>query len=83
MASRMKVLLTGASGLLGRQVLKLFKDSAKHEVTGTAFKRTGKNSELVSVDLTDKTQLQQLINKLKVSQQTSANRLVFESYVVS
>lgn len=67
MAQRMKVLLTGASGLLGRQVYKLFKESASHDVTGSAFKRTQKNAELVSVDLTDKSQLEQLMDKIKVS----------------
>jgi nucleoside-diphosphate-sugar epimerase len=44
----MRVLVTGASGLLGRAVLKSLKDGG-HEVTGTAYTRV-KNG-LVKLDL--------------------------------
>ena len=44
----MKVLVTGGSGLLGRAVLKAFKEGG-HEVTGTAFSRV-KNG-LLKLDL--------------------------------
>ncbi|GAA5897608.1 hypothetical protein JCM6882_003531, partial [Rhodosporidiobolus microsporus] len=46
----MKVLVTGASGLLGRAVLAAFK-AGGHEVRGTAFSRAG--GDLVKLDLQD------------------------------
>ncbi|KAL8286797.1 hypothetical protein RQP46_004325 [Phenoliferia psychrophenolica] len=58
----MRVLITGASGLLGRAVLREFKQ-AGHDVTGTAFTRTGEG--LVQVDLQDKDALEKLVNEVK------------------
>ncbi|GAA6027212.1 hypothetical protein JCM8097_002489 [Rhodosporidiobolus ruineniae] len=46
----MRVLVTGASGLLGRAVLAAFK-KAGHDVKGTAFSRAG--GDLVKLDLQD------------------------------
>ncbi|CEG80527.1 hypothetical protein RMATCC62417_14849 [Rhizopus microsporus] len=54
----MKVVITGASGLLGRQVVKAFKD---WEVVGTAFSRAKDN--LVKLDLTDKDAVETFFNK--------------------
>ena len=46
----MKILLTGASGLLGRAVYREFKDNRSgFDITGTAFSRTGEG--LLKIDL--------------------------------
>ncbi|GAA5851234.1 hypothetical protein JCM8547_004176 [Rhodosporidiobolus lusitaniae] len=57
-----KVVVTGASGLLGRAVLAAFKQ-AGHEVTGTAFSRSG--DELVKLDLQDEEAVRKLFGELK------------------
>ncbi|GAA6012015.1 hypothetical protein JCM10207_003461 [Rhodosporidiobolus poonsookiae] len=54
----MKVLVTGASGLLGRAVLAKFKQ-AGHDVKGTAYSRAG--SDLVKLDLQDGAAVKQYI----------------------
>ncbi|MGL4854604.1 MAG: sugar nucleotide-binding protein, partial [Lentisphaeria bacterium] len=45
----MKIVITGASGLLGREIYKILKQ--KFNAIGTAFSRT--NQDLVKLDLTD------------------------------
>lgn len=52
------VLITGASGLLGREVMRVF-EFAGWEVTGTAHKRTG--GLLRQIDLTDEKAVAELI----------------------
>jgi len=46
-----KILVTGASGLLGRPILKSLQEVSSWKVTGTAFTRAGE--DLVKVDLSD------------------------------
>lgn len=46
----MKTIITGASGLLGREIYRIFKN-AGHKPTGTAFSRS--TNELQKLDLTD------------------------------
>ncbi|KAI5474950.1 dTDP-4-dehydrorhamnose reductase [Pseudohyphozyma bogoriensis] len=58
----MKVLVTGASGLLGRAVFKAFKEGG-HDVVGTAFTRSGDG--LVQIDLQDEAALEKLIAEVK------------------
>ncbi|KAK4700520.1 hypothetical protein P7C70_g5723, partial [Phenoliferia sp. Uapishka_3] len=58
----MRVIVTGASGLLGRAVFQAFK-AGGHDVTGTAFTRSGEG--LVKVDLQDKAALERLIKEKK------------------
>ncbi|MBD3418738.1 MAG: sugar nucleotide-binding protein [Chitinivibrionales bacterium] len=52
----MHILLTGASGLLGRAILKELKNAAEFSVVGTAFSRA--KGDLYKVDLTDPPALQ-------------------------
>ncbi|KAG1437671.1 hypothetical protein G6F56_012994 [Rhizopus delemar] len=56
----MKVIVTGASGLLGRQVVKAF-EAANYEVVGTAFSRA--TDKLVKLDLTDADAVKSFIQK--------------------
>ncbi|XP_071951791.1 methionine adenosyltransferase 2 subunit beta-like [Antedon mediterranea] len=58
-----KVLITGASGLLGRAILKEFSNNASWEVLGLAFSRSGNN--LKKVDLTDETAIKDTLNTFK------------------
>ncbi|KAI8923583.1 dTDP-4-dehydrorhamnose reductase [Entophlyctis helioformis] len=51
MASTTKVVVTGASGLLGRAVLAAFASNPAYQVVGTAFSRA--EPPLVKLDLTD------------------------------
>ena len=60
----MKILLTGASGLLGRTLInELESQDGGFEVTGTAFSRAGGN--LVRLDLTEEQGVKALINDLR------------------
>ncbi|XP_037782734.1 methionine adenosyltransferase 2 subunit beta-like [Penaeus monodon] len=58
----MRVLVTGGSGLLGRAVMKVFKEK-NWNVLGTAFSRVGQG--LVKCDLTDSSSVKALIDKEK------------------
>ena len=61
------ILITGASGLLGRKVLSHFENEFKNEwkCLGLCFSRN-KNPELKSCDLTDSNQINSLIDEFKV-----------------
>jgi len=58
----MKVLLTGASGLLGRDVFKIFKTKGI-DITGLCFSRPMEG--LVQVDITDDTAMENIMNDVK------------------
>lgn len=60
----MKILVTGASGLLGRAVYRSLSESdADFEVTGTAFSRS--RDKLIKLDLTDGNSVMEAISALK------------------
>ena len=61
----MRVLVTGASGLLGRRVFNKLKESKKFELTGTCYSRTG-NDDLVKMDSTDEGAVRQWFIENKV-----------------
>lgn len=58
-----KVLITGASGLLGRDCLKAFSADSKWETLGLAFTRVGGN--LQKCDLTDSDQVSKCVREFK------------------
>ena len=60
----MKVLVTGATGLLGRIVYNKLKGSQQFEIVGTCFSRTT-NKDLVKIDITDERILQQWFQQNK------------------
>jgi S-adenosylmethionine synthetase len=60
-----KVLITGASGLLGRAVLQEFANDGAWDVLGLAFSRAG--STLRKVDITDSTAVHQVVQDFKVN----------------
>ncbi|XP_067663091.1 methionine adenosyltransferase 2 subunit beta-like [Haliotis asinina] len=60
-----RVLITGASGLLGRAVFKEFSADASWEVLGLAFSRS--SDKLKKVDLTDPSSVQQVVQDFKPS----------------
>ena len=62
MATKGKVLLTGASGLLGRQIYECLKKS-NWEVMGLAYSRGG--GELVKADLLDSERMRQIMTDFK------------------
>ncbi|WP_346839113.1 SDR family oxidoreductase [Microbulbifer sp. SAOS-129_SWC] len=59
----MNILITGASGLLGRSVFKQLDANPAFNVTGTAYSRAG--DRLIKLDLNDGTQLQQTLEQLR------------------
>ena len=59
-----RVLITGASGLLGRCIHKEFAGDPTFTTTGQAFSRAGQQYK--KADLTDNDQLKQLISDIKV-----------------
>jgi len=63
MASK-RVLITGASGLLGRAVLSTMRNSG-WSVLGTAYTRTGEN--LVKLDICDPEQVEKVVEEFKPS----------------
>ncbi|XP_060575004.1 methionine adenosyltransferase 2 subunit beta-like isoform X2 [Ruditapes philippinarum] len=58
-----RVLVTGASGLLGRAILKEFKASSSWEALGLAFSRA--RADLKKVDLTDRKAVNDVVNEFK------------------
>ena len=60
-----RVLITGASGLLGRALYREFKREGNWEVLGLAFSRAG--GELKAVDLKDKDAVSQVVQEFQVS----------------
>ena len=60
------LLLTGASGLLGRALYAYF-SSKEWDVTGVAFSRAGGENNLVKVDLNDGVAVKELVNRVKPS----------------
>ena len=59
-----KVLVTGASGILGRSVMKELQSKASWETLGLAFSRTGPG--LRKCDLTDPQQVKNVFEEFKV-----------------
>lgn len=60
-----RLLLTGASGLLGRAILKEFKNSEQWEVLGLSYTRTA--GDLQKCDLTQPEQVHAVVNEFKPS----------------
>ena len=60
-----KVIITGASGLLGRAVYKEFVREGSWEVLGLAWSRTGE--KLSRVDLRDQKAVQKVVQEFQVS----------------
>lgn len=58
----MKILVTGASGLLGRAVLRQLENDGS-DVVGTALTRATLNPKLVKIDLTDSQQLDSFLEE--------------------
>jgi S-adenosylmethionine synthetase len=58
-----KILVTGASGLLGRPILKSLKEVSSWKVKGTAFSRAGE--DLIKADLSDLDQLPDFLDDIK------------------
>lgn len=59
------VLVTGATGLLGRAICRRFERDPRFRVVGTAFSRSGDG--LVRIDLRDANAIDMLVNDLKPS----------------
>ena len=59
----MNILITGASGLLGRAIYKTFKNIPEFDLFGTAFSRP--SNDLIKIDLTDSVAVEKLIQDLK------------------
>lgn len=59
----MRVLVTGASGLLGRSVFQHLQQQVDIEVTGTAFRRAGE--QLVALDLTQQDQVRRVLDQVQ------------------
>jgi S-adenosylmethionine synthetase len=59
-----RVLVTGASGLLGRAIYKEFLSYTSWETLGLAFSRAKGN--LKKLDITDESQVKEVINTFKV-----------------
>ena len=59
-----RVLITGASGLLGRAVFSEFDSHPQWEACGLAFSRA--SGKLVKADLTDEQQMKKIIFDFKV-----------------
>ena len=59
-----RILITGASGLLGREFLKAFADDSEWTTLGLAFSRS--SDGLKKVDLTDPVQTAAVVREFKV-----------------
>ena len=75
-----KVLVTGASGLLGRAIYKEFKGHAGWETMGLAFTRA--KGDLVKVDITNDEEVSAIINKFKVGKLLTFNLIVLSHHKV-
>ncbi|RMZ80368.1 hypothetical protein DV738_g2838, partial [Chaetothyriales sp. CBS 135597] len=60
-----KALVTGATGLLGREVVKAF-EAAGYDVVGTGFKRASP-PKILKVDIQDADEVQRLFNEVKLA----------------
>ena len=60
-----RILVTGASGLLGRAIFKTSKAHTDWTTTGLAFSRT--SIELEKVDLTQENQVMDIVRRIQVS----------------
>ena len=60
-----RVLITGASGLLGREIFKVFKNDSVWDVVGLAFSRVKEG--LRKCDLTNPEDLKDVFKEFKVS----------------
>jgi S-adenosylmethionine synthetase len=58
-----RVLVTGATGLLGRQVVKAF-ESARYEVTGIGFSRASP-PKILKVDIQNVEEVEAVLEKLR------------------
>ena len=65
------VVVTGASGLLGRAVLKRFEEAGWKSI-GLAFSRAHKHPNLVKLDITDHAAVKQFFDSTKVSSKPSS-----------
>lgn len=59
-----KVLVTGASGLLGRQVLNAFKKDSNWEAVGQGFTRASP-PDILKADLTSAVEIEKLLDEVK------------------
>jgi S-adenosylmethionine synthetase len=57
-----RALITGATGLLGRQVLMAF-DEAEYEVVGTGYSRA--SDKILKLDIQDEKAVARLLNEVK------------------
>ena len=57
-------LITGATGLLGRQVLRTFSESKDWEAVGTGFSRASP-PQIVKLDLSDRAAVERTIDDVK------------------
>ena len=58
-----RALVTGATGLLGREVVKAF-DRAGWEVVGTGFSRASP-PKVIKLDIQDEQEVQKVLNEVK------------------
>ena len=61
----MKILLTGGSGLFGRAFVELVKDRTSHDIYATYNENIVDSEEAVSLDITDKKRVEEVIKKLQ------------------
>lgn len=59
-----KVLITGASGLLGRAIYQEFKENSQWSTLGLAFSRA--KNDLIKCDITREEEVAKIINEFKV-----------------
>eukprot|EP00457_Paulinella_chromatophora_P001901 gb/GEZN01001903.1/.p1 GENE.gb/GEZN01001903.1/~~gb/GEZN01001903.1/.p1 ORF type:complete len:336 (-),score=43.52 gb/GEZN01001903.1/:1552-2559(-) len=63
---KLKIMVTGASGLLGRAIMEAFQEKeGSFRVTGTGFSRATPESGLVKLDITNTSALQKMLSKLQ------------------
>ena len=59
------VLITGATGLLGRPVLRAFSESPEWEAVGTGFSRAKPSNKIIKLDLGDQAAVEKTIDDVK------------------